>query len=259
MNLQHAVLPLSIAALVVACGGTVSQNDRNGSAGTPTSAGNGSASGASTGGTAASAGGSVATAGSLSVGGAPTCTTVECEPPACRKDEISVLRPGDCCETCQPAAGGCEDVKCQPVEPCGEGYELAQPAGACCVGCIPKPGFVACVNITCPPARCPLGYVRGDLLGGCCYDCVPDPLYCRDGNDCLVADRPRECCGCPEAITRRQYDAEACWSELRAPRPRPATCYPQVTCDAVCGPCEPQSDYPDCEENRCVSHGFGLK
>jgi hypothetical protein len=254
MNLQHAVLPLSIAALLVACGGTVSQNDRTGSAGASASGGTGSQSGASGGGSS-----SVGTAGSLSVGGEPTCTTIECAPPPCGKDEISVLRPGACCETCEPKAGGCEDVKCQPVGACGEGYELAQPPGACCAGCIPKPGFVACVNITCPPARCPLGYVRGDLLGGCCYDCVPDPLYCRDSSDCLMADRPRECCGCPEAITRRQYEAEACWSDLLAPRPRPATCYPQVTCDALCGACDNESDYAECAENRCIPRRFGLK
>jgi hypothetical protein len=135
---------------------------------------------------------------------------------------------------------------------CGEGYELSQPEGACCKGCVPKPGGVACREIACPPDDvCPPGYVRGDLVGGCCYDCVPDPLFCNDANDCVTADRPRSCCGCPEAISRRMYDADECWSDVQAPRMIPQSCYPQVTCDAVCGMCPPPGPLL-CANHRCA-------
>lgn len=259
MNLQHAVLPLSLAALLVACGGTVSKNEGGASAGTSSSGGNGSESGASTGGSASNVGGSFGTAGNLSVGGEPSCSTANCATVDCGEDEVPVLRPGACCTTCSPKPGGCEDVKCEPVEACAQGYELAQPPGACCVGCVPKPGGVACHEIACPQTSCPLGYVRGDLLGGCCYDCVPDPLHCRNDEDCVMADRPRACCGCPEAITRRQYHDEPCWSELGNPRPLPQACYPQATCDALCAPCENLGNAAVCSEHRCAARGFGLK
>lgn len=268
MNLQNTVLPLALAMLLMGCGGTVSKNDGGGSAGTLSMGasagtlsfgGTGNESGASAGGTAPTVGGTFGTAGSLNLGGAPSCATVTCTAADCLEGQVPVLRPGACCTTCEPQSDGCEEVKCQPVEACAEGYELAQPAGACCVGCVPQPGVVACREVACPQTSCPLGYVRGDEVGGCCYDCVPDPLYCRGIEDCVMAEQPNACCGCPEAITRRQYQREPCWSQPGSPRPLPPTCYPQLTCDALCGACDNDGQIAVCSQRRCMSRPDTLR
>ena len=163
-----------------------------------------------------------------------------------------VVAPGECCPTCPPPLAGCEGVTCQPIEKCEAGYEFSRPEGACCAGCVPEAGGVGCREVACnPDLTCPLGYVRGDLVGGCCYDCLPDPLFCNDFDDCVAADRPRSCCGCPEAISQRLYAADECWSDIQAPRMIPQSCYPEVTCDAVCGAC-PTPGTPTCNSHRCV-------
>src|SRR5690348_17379578 len=46
-----------------------------------------------------------------------------------------------------------------PVMECGMGYMLSRPPGACCQGCVPIPGGVACPKIACGDVQCPLGYV----------------------------------------------------------------------------------------------------
>jgi hypothetical protein len=135
---------------------------------------------------------------------------------------------------------------------CGPGYMLGKPPGACCEGCVPVPGGVACTEQACPTGnQCPTGYVRGDLVGGCCYDCLPDPLYCSSAADCVVADKPRTCCGCPEPISTRQYNEDPCWSAPDNPRPIPQECYPDAICGAVCGMCPPAGT-ASCFENRCT-------
>lgn len=203
------------------------------------------------------AAGSIGTAGTPSSAGGPSCANVDCPSVDCGDDQVPVRLPGACCTTCQDKPVGCEDVKCYPLEECRDGYVVAQPPGACCSGCMPKSPPVPCIETGCPQ-ECAPGYVRGDLLGGCCYECLPDPLYCRGNADCVMADKPRSCCGCPEAITRRQYDSELCWSELALPRPIPQSCYPQVTCDALCGAC-PQADIAACVDHRCTLHSLDLK
>jgi hypothetical protein len=120
-----------------------------------------------------------------------------------------------------------------------------------------QPGSVACLEIACPENNeCPLGYVRGDKVGGCCYQCLPDPLFCNEEAECVMADRPRSCCGCPEVISRRAYDADACWSDVTAPRMIAQSCYPQVVCDALCAACPPPL-HATCIDHRCT--GIGLK
>jgi hypothetical protein len=136
------------------------------------------------------------------------------------------------------------------------GSKLGQPLGACCAGCIPDPGGVTCLEIACPDTACPLGYVRGDVLGGCCTSCLPDPLFCSDSSECVIADRPRPCCGCPEAINMRQYSADQCWSAANQPRTIPQSCQPQVVCDAVCGLCEGGGD-AICSNHRCTQMFYG--
>jgi hypothetical protein len=137
---------------------------------------------------------------------------------------------------------------------CPSGYELKRPAGACCEGCVPS-GAIACPKIACPQTACPLGYVRGDLVGACCTDCVPDALYCEDDSQCVIAQRPQACCGCPSAISTRTYAEDLCWSRLDAPRQIPQACYPAAICDAVCGPCPPPGT-PRCEGHRCLEMGL---
>lgn len=150
---------------------------------------------------------------------------------------------------------GCQDVECQPVTSCPPDYTSSQPAGACCEGCVPNPGGAACPKVACPHSVCPLGYVRGDLVGGCCTECVPDALFCNEDSECVIADKPRACCGCPEVITRRQYDADPCWSGPPTPRKIPQSCYPEVVCGAVCSPC-PSLQRAVCQNHRCVDSGL---
>lgn len=255
MSFRRIAFVVGAVSLAAACGGSAfSRGEGEGgssNAGASSSAGKPGVGGSSSGGSA-SAGGASSVAGTISVGGGPTCVAIPCPYPVCEDGAEPVTKPGECCPTCPTPAASCEGVTCQPVTECGAGYEPSQPEGACCKGCVPKPGGVACREIACPAdTACPPGYVRGDLVGGCCYDCVPDPLFCSDANDCLAADRPRSCCGCPEAISRRMYDADPCWSDLNAPRMIPQSCYPQVTCDALCGMCSPPGPSL-CSNQRCT-------
>jgi hypothetical protein len=185
----------------------------------------------------------------------PTCScdAIDCAYPVCEDGAEPVVEPGRCCPTCPPPQPSCAAVQCQPVMDCGPSHMLAKPPGACCEGCIPTmPGGVSCTLLPCPDGNpCPAGYVRGDVLGGCCNDCLPDPLYCSSAADCVVADKPRSCCGCPEPISIRQYNDDPCWSAPDSPRPIPEECFPDAMCGAVCGACPPAGQ-ASCFENRCT-------
>lgn len=262
MLLRHAHFPTLVATLAIACGGSVFKHDDDGSgakgSGGSATAGKSSGGGSSKAGTSsggASSGGNASGGGG--VGAGPNCAAVDCTAADCTDDQLLVLEPGACCPTCQPKVDGCENVRCEPVKECGPGYALTQPAGACCAGCFPTGAGAACLDIGCLEPKCPLGYVAGDTYGGCCYDCVPDPLFCEAVDDCVLADKPRSCCGCPESITRRQYQAEPCWSDSSSPRMIPQSCYPQVVCDAVCLPCEVEA--ATCIDHRCTTRSLGLK
>jgi hypothetical protein len=273
MKMLRANLPTLLAGLALACGGSVFSrgNDDGGAAGAGASASTGgqgvggpsggstSKAGAAVSGGSAPIAGSIGVAGSVAAGGAPTCADIACALPLCADGAKPVTLPGACCPSCPGPKQGCEDVKCEPVGECADGYVLSFPAGACCPGCLPKePASVACIEIACPQTPCQPGYVRGDVLGACCHECLPDPLYCTSASDCVMADKPRSCCGCPEAITRRQFDGEPCWSEVGKPRMVPQSCYPQVTCDALCGAC-PEPEPVACRGQRCVAGQLGLK
>jgi len=183
-----------------------------------------------------------------------TCENVECEPLGCPADQ-QVTPDGYCCPQCVDAP--CPNVTCSPPTECASGQIYTRPDGACCAGCMPEePGNVGCLDIVCPPEdNCTAGYIHGDAVGGCCYECLPDPLYCESATDCVLADRPHGCCGCPEAITRRALDDDACWWAVSEPRPVPDECYPPEICDADCDGC-PEPGMVACIENRCVQ-GFG--
>lgn len=274
MSLRRASLACALAAFAAACGGTVfSQRDDQGEGGStgvgassstggttstsgkPSKAGASSTAGASAAGGKTGSAGSQAIAGSTSMGGGVNCALVDCAYPACVDGQVPVTPPGECCPICPPPRSGCSNVKCQPVMGCPGGYVLSQPPGACCQGCVPQPGGIACPEIACPQSLCPLGYIRGDQVGGCCTECVPDALFCNDNSECVIADRPRSCCGCPQPITRREYAADACWSDVHQPRPIPQDCYPQVVCDAICGAC-PSPLSAGCQNHRCAQVGL---
>lgn len=178
-----------------------------------------------------------------------TCEGVVCEEPVCPSGQ-TLTPPDHCCPQCVDLL--CSGVVCQGPSDCGDGRTYSRPDGACCAGCMPlEPAL--CPELGCPDDTCPKGYVSGDAVGGCCTECLPDPLYCEVSDDCVAADRPRECCGCPEIISKRALDDDACWSPSSDPRPIPDACYPDVTCDAVCGACPP-TGVPVCVDNRCVGH-----
>jgi hypothetical protein len=189
--------------------------------------------------------------GGIGIGGM-SCDLVLCAYPECDDGAEPFVPPGQCCPVCSPVRVGCELVMCEPVMGCAAGYELGTPPGACCEGCLPKPGEVACPELACPPDdHCPLGYVRGDVVGGCCTDCVPDANFCNTAAECVIADRPRPCCGCPEPISVRAYKADPCWSAVDMPRMIPAECQPVFVCDAICGDCAAPGQ-PSCVEHRCA-------
>jgi hypothetical protein len=261
MKLRHGVLAVSFTVLGVACGGNAFKEGGEGGSSSGGSGNGGSGNSTSTGGKSGSTstGGSSGTAGTSGLGGEPGCASVKCAAVDCSADEVPVTKPGDCCQTCEPKAGGCENVKCEPVEECSAGYELARPPGACCEGCVPKVG-VACREIACVTNDCPAGYVPGDKVGGCCYDCVPDPLYCGNRDDCVIATKQGQCCACPEAISRRQLQEESCWAEADVGAPVSSACQPPGACgDVVCAPCQTLGKEVDCSDNRCIARGFGLK
>ncbi len=249
--------------LASACGGSSFQGSESGQGGASSS---GKAGSASSGGSSSAGGTSpcatarcaapACTQGTLVTAAGECCPTCSCELidcayPVCSDGATPVVQPGDCCPSCPVPVTACKGVECQPPSPCADGYVYERPAGACCSGCVPASGPIPCLKIFCAEPQCPTGYVPGDQAGACCYDCVPDPNYCVADRDCIIADRPRPCCGCPEAISNRLYEEDACWSTAASPRPIPKQCYPDFTCDALCGPCaEPGA--AKCVEGRCT-------
>jgi len=179
-----------------------------------------------------------------------SCAAVSCATVDCPSGSVSVLEPGACCPSCLEVA--CEGVECEPVGECEPGYEYRHPVGACCPGCMPMgTNFVDCADRPClDPAECPLGYVVGNLVGGCCHECLPDWLYCEIDDDCVVADKPRFCCGCPEVFARRALEDDRCLYAIDQPRNLDDDCYPDGTCDALCGACAPIVG-TTCVDHRC--------
>jgi hypothetical protein len=274
--------PVLGLVVVVGCGGSAfTSGDGAGGGGGTSNAGTSNA-GTSNAGSAGSnigSGGAPGSGGSSSTGGTVSCALVDCAAPPCPDGQLvtppgqccpvcscdnvtcpgvacsegpPVYAPGACCPSCPPPQpGSCQGVECLAAGTCSPGHTWSRPSGACCAGCVPDPAGVACDAIVCEVTSCAPGYVRGDLVGGCCYDCLPDPLYCTEDSDCVLADRPRPCCGCPEVISTRRYTEDPCWSALNAPRVIPQECYPDFVCDAVCGPCA-EPGQARCVERRCV-------
>lgn len=218
----HRVVAVVIVALTVGCGGATELNgdgsESDGSGGTHAGSGG---TGGGTGGGSGGAGTGPTTAGTTPGGGGTGVT-----------------------------ASACSGVECTGRTECPDGRTYGRPDGACCAGCIPDEP-APCPEIACPPGNdCPKGYVRGDYVGGCCSECLPDPAYCEFHEECVMANRPRTCCGCAEAISKRALDDNACWTPVTDPRPIPEECYPDVTCDALCE-C-PAPGVAICVDYRCI-------
>lgn len=265
-----------LVVTAVGCGGTTELQEGDGSGGT----GGSGASGGTSSNTSTTSGSisAVATNGVANTTGGLDCSGFECGGLPCPDGEL-IVPPGECCPVCVCTGGECEPLDCPservvtpagaccsecahlqcegvvcdgPTE-CGAGSSFSRPAGACCAACLQPPDAVACSLIGCPeqPQYCPPGYVAGDLAGGCCYECLPDPLYCVADTDCALANRPRTCCGCEEVISTRALDDDPCWVPVGEPWDIPEECYPDFTCDAVCGAC-PDPGGVVCENNRCT-------
>jgi hypothetical protein len=186
-------------------------------------------------------------------GSAPSslCQDVSCDLPVCEDGSTPMVPIGLCCPVCFTPSSGCENVECEPPTACPVGYEIGQPAGACCEGCVPTPGAtIACDGVVCPHSECLLGYVRGDQVGGCCNVCVPDGQFCNYSIDCVMVLPASSGCECPEAVNTRAYRADACLSLRGAARPVPPECGSPVTCDDSCGP---EARQALCEQHRCTA------
>jgi hypothetical protein len=264
-----ALLAVQIFALT-GCGGSVG-GEQNGSA---TGAGPGVGGGAPTGGNGNTLGGSAA-GGNVSAGGQATggyvaggyagvggfagsggmnCETVDCAYFDCPPDSVSATLAGSCCPTCIPLAPSCSNVNCAAATNCPTGFVRQRLPGACCDGCVPvnPPEPPNCMMVNCaPPRDCPLGYRHSQPVYNCCNDCEPDPNYCQVDSDCIVAQKPSGCCGCPSAISTRLYQQDSCYSAVDTPRPIPSECIPDVMCAMICGAC-PSSGIATCIDHQCT-------
>jgi hypothetical protein len=188
-----------------------------------------------------------------------SCANTVCAQPICPPGVGLVTPPGACCPVCASnSTDSCSQVVCNLTpQPCPQGYMPGREPGACCAGCVPNgdPISINCSGVACPAIEqlCSLGYTPGHYMSECCDGCIPDPKYCQHDSDCLIADRPRSCCGCPEAISIRMYQEDACWFDVSAPRPIPQSCYPQAVCGAYCGVCAPPGTAM-CVGNQCTEY-----
>jgi hypothetical protein len=245
-----------LAALigVVACGRTLNDAPTSSAAGK----GNAGAAGAGAGSQAGSGGAEPVSCNLL------PCPPLECQIGPTANDlepgmEL-VVPQGECCPVCRPVPS-CSAVSClfnsrTPALDCPPGYDVGTSPGACCRGCVPNGEpfeDVFCGDPDCPNSPvttpCPAGYYEGLLAGRCCSECVPDPRTCSDDSDCLLALRSDDCCDCPQAISTRLYEHDACWSALEQLRPVPFEC-PLPVCDVItCVGCTPKA--ARCVNNRC--------
>lgn len=207
--------------MVVACGGTATRN-QTGTGGTggednDTTTSNSDSTSSSTSSSTSGSGGSATS--TTATGGSDTSSA-------------SATTGSGGTSTC---GGMCDEPTC----PDGE---LVVPEGECCPEC-------SCAAVSCVTSDCAPDEVWVIHPGACCPSCEPI-LACESDDDCIVADRPRSCCGCPEVINRAALDDDPCWYDVDAPRELPNECYPEEYCDAVCGACAP-IDGVLCVAGRC--------
>jgi hypothetical protein len=185
-----------------------------------------------------------------------SCELVDCAVPICPPGVGVVTLPGECCPVCErdPAAS-CSEVTCNTMPTCPDGYAPGSIAGACCPGCVRSDEPIVppvCTEALCPAPECAPGYRSEQLESECCPRCQPDPKYCQEDADCMVATSSRSCCSCPEAISIRQYEQDACWQNSDGQRSVPEACYPPTACtNVLCEPCAP-SGLAKCVEHQCT-------
>lgn len=172
-----------VALWAIACGG--SAVDVRGSGGAGSSGGAVSHGGAGSSGSGASHGGSVGYAGAVSYGGAGSSGGNACDVgcPLILCNGISVLKPGDCCPTCEPSGGassgggtGICDLPCIGIG-CGPGFKQVTEPGACCPSCVPDGSAGtggSCAAVDCAAYDCAPGYTLEYQPGACCPTCVPN-------------------------------------------------------------------------------------
>jgi hypothetical protein len=133
----------------------------------------------------------------------------------CGEGSISVIKPGDCCPSCEPVGSGgasagsgggtssggsvgvagssgsgghCGAVNC-PAIFCN-GLLVSTP-GQCCPICQPGSGGAGgganCSNVACPGFACAQGYHSVVEPGQCCPTCVPDADACSQGKQGYAA------------------------------------------------------------------------
>jgi hypothetical protein len=262
-------LRFTLAALLAAptlvltgCGASVeSAQNGNASGGAASGVGGGGATGGSghalggNVGVGGQAAGGNAAGGSFAGTGGMNCALVDCAFPICPPNSTWATLAGNCCPTCVPIDPSCSSVVCSPVTSCNPGFVRQRPLGACCDSCVPvnPPAPPDCIMYSCaPPTNCPLGYRHSQPVYNCCNDCEPDPNYCELDSDCLIAQKPSGCCGCPSSISTRLYAQDNCYSATNAPRSVPSQCLPQVICDMMCGACPP-TGVPACLNHQCTA------
>jgi hypothetical protein len=140
------------------------------------------------------------------------------------------------------------------VTSCPTGFVIERERGACCDTCHPNANaqYPNCEVVDCaPPRNCPIGYHHVLPSYRCCNECEPDPNYCQNDADCIIAELPYACCGCPVAIGTRLYVTDACYSALALPRSVPMSCQSQAVCSVACGVC-PVPGIAACVDHSCT-------
>lgn len=167
-------LAFAAALWVTACGGSAFFESGSAGAGASGSAGHGAGAVGSGGSSAAGAGGHICNV---------ACPLVLC-------DGTPVIKPGECCATCDPGGGGGSGgasggatssagspgmctVACTLIG-CGPGFKSVIEPGACCPTCVPDGSGGGCGGISCPAIKCAAGYKSEQQAGACCPTCVPD-------------------------------------------------------------------------------------
>jgi len=180
------------------------------------------------------------------------CVQPPCPAPVdCPGGEL--IQPECGCPHCTAALPGCELVICPPDAsdaPCPPDSVWFRPSGACCGACMPVE--VSCVEIACPALTCAPGFAPGDGVSACCDQCVPDPKYCETYEDCFLAKRVDDCCGCPIAVSVREFNEDPCLISDSSHRVPPTSCGVPSDCDAPCE-CPEWGNFPECStRNQCM-------
>lgn len=186
--------------------------------------------------------------------GVMDCSAVTCPLPKCSSTSEPVTLLDECCPRCVGIDPSCAEVACTNPQ-CPQGFEPAREPGACCDTCRATPfarGPV-CGPITCLVASsCARGYTEAAVEWSCCPLCVPDPNFCRDNNDCVLAEATNECCPCPTSISTRRFLQVSCLSVMGKPVQPAESCASPSACDVACAECQ-TGNWPICSNGTCVT------